>query len=408
MNEFRMPSLGADMEAGTLVEWKVAVGDRVQRGEVVALVETDKGIIDVEIFTEGVIESLCVEPGETLPVGTVLAQLSGAGAEAEAEAEGTPPPEPARPAKRDGAAPAVVHQHPDADTPTATDALGADTHATVGARRRATELGIDVMQLTGTGLDGRVTLADVEVLAGFANGDTVVQLPAEPATDTRDTPAAAMRRAIAAAMTRANRDIPHYALFRDVDLSRALDWLTAHNEGLPPDQRLLPAALLAKACALGLRRVPALNAYWIEGDLQPVESVHLGWAISLRGGGLVAPALHDADRLPLPELMHRLADLVGRARRGGLRSSELSEATCTVTSLGDRGADGVVGVIYPPQVALIGIGRIAPRPRVVGDAVVPRPQATVSLMGDHRASDGQTGGRLLDIIDDLLQEPERL
>lgn len=406
MNEFRMPSLGADMEAGTLVEWKIAVGDTVRRGDVVALVETDKGVIDVEIFDEGVVEALCVTPGETLPVGTVLARLTGLAAEEPAEAS-TPSRVPAarpKPPKRP--------ESPEAVTSTAAPSgREAEAHATPGARRRAAELGVDVMQLTGTGLDGRVTLADVEVLAGFANGATAVELPAAspaPSRTPADDPAAAMRRAIAAAMSRANRDIPHYALFRDVDLGRALEWLADHNARLPPDQRLLPAALLAKACALALRRVPALNAYWHDGGLQPAEAVHLGWAISLRGGGLVAPALHAADQLELPVLMQRLSDLVSRARRGGLRSSELAEATCTVTSLGERGADGVVGVIYPPQVALIGIGRIAPRPRVVDDAVVPRPQATFSLMGDHRASDGQTGSRLLDVIDELLQEPERL
>lgn len=406
MNEFRMPSLGADMEAGTLVEWKIAVGDTVRRGDVVALVETDKGVIDVEIFDEGVVEALCVTPGETLPVGTVLARLTGLAAEEPAEAS-TPSRVPAarpKPPKRP--------ESPEAVTSTAAPSgREAEAHATPGARRRAAELGVDVMQLTGTGLDGRVTLADVEVLAGFANGATAVELPAAspaPSRTPADDPAAAMRRAIAAAMSRANRDIPHYALFRDVDLGRALEWLADHNARLPPDRRLLPAALLAKACALALRRVPALNAYWHDGGLQPAEAVHLGWAISLRGGGLVAPALHAADQLELPVLMQRLSDLVSRARRGGLRSSELAEATCTVTSLGERGADGVVGVIYPPQVALIGIGRIAPRPRVVDDAVVPRPQATFSLMGDHRASDGQTGSRLLDVIDELLQEPERL
>lgn len=406
MNEFRMPSLGADMEAGTLVEWKIAVGDTVRRGDVVALVETDKGVIDVEIFDDGVVEALCVTPGETLPVGTVLARLAGHAAE-EPEEASTPSRVPAarpEPSKRPEPPQAVT-------STTAPSGREAEAHATPGARRRAAELGVDVMQLTGTGLDGRVTLADVEVLAGFANGATAVELPAAspaPSRTPADDPAAAMRRAIAAAMSRANRDIPHYALFRDVDLGRALEWLADHNARLPPDQRLLPAALLAKACALALRRVPALNAYWHDGGLQPAEAVHLGWAISLRGGGLVAPALHAADQLELPVLMQRLSDLVSRARRGGLRSSELAEATCTVTSLGERGADGVVGVIYPPQVALIGIGRIAPRPRVVDDAVVPRPQATFSLMGDHRASDGQTGSRLLDVIDELLQEPERL
>ena len=132
------------------------------------------------------------------------------------------------------------------------------------------------------------------------------------------------------------------------------------------------------------------------------------WAISLRGGGLVSPAIHDVDTLALPELMARLRDLVARARSGGLRSSELMDATITVTSLGERGADSVTGVIYPPQVAIIGFGRIRERPWVADGAVQPRQLIDVSLAADHRASDGHAGGRLLSTIETLLLEPDEL
>ena len=134
----------------------------------------------------------------------------------------------------------------------------------------------------------------------------------------------------------------------------------------------------------------------------------MGWAISLRGGGLVAPAIRDTDKRPLPELMTAMRDLVGRARSGGLRSSELTLPTITVTSLGDRGADSVIGIIYPPQVALIGFGTISPRPWIADGQIVPRPLVTASLAGDHRASDGHQGGLLLNAIARLLQEPQKL
>jgi pyruvate dehydrogenase E2 component (dihydrolipoamide acetyltransferase) len=155
-------------------------------------------------------------------------------------------------------------------------------------------------------------------------------------------------------------------------------------------------------------KTPELNGFWEDGQFRPGGGVHIGWAIALRGGGLVAPAIHDADHRSLDELMAAMRDLVLRARSAGLRSSELSDATITVTSLGDRGAEAVFPVIYPPQVAMIGVGRIVTRPWVVNGAIEPRPVVTITLAGDHRASDGHRGGLLLVEIDRVLQETETL
>jgi pyruvate dehydrogenase E2 component (dihydrolipoamide acetyltransferase) len=217
-----------------------------------------------------------------------------------------------------------------------------------------------------------------------------------------------MRQAIAAAMGRSKREIPHYYLGTTVDFAAAQAWLDAWNAAHEPAGRLLPAVLLLKACAQALAAVPQLNGFW-EGDrFRPGAGIHVGWAVALRGGGLVAPAVHHADRLPLPALMAALRDLVQRARSGGLRSSELTDPTVTVTSLGERGAERVLGVIYPPQVAIVGFGRVALRPAVVGGQVVPRPLVDVSLAADHRASDGHLGSRLLAEIDRALQSPDTL
>jgi pyruvate dehydrogenase E2 component (dihydrolipoamide acetyltransferase) len=217
-----------------------------------------------------------------------------------------------------------------------------------------------------------------------------------------------MRQAIAAAMTRAKREIPHYYLTHTIDLHAALAWLAEENARRPITDRLLYGVLLLKAVALGLREVPELNAVWRGDHAEPRGAVHLGVAISLRGGGLVAPALHDADRQPLGDLMRAFRDLVQRARSGGLRSSELSDPTITVTSLGEQGVESVHGIVYPPQVAIVGFGRVGERPWVVGGAVVARPLVTVTLSADHRVSDGHRGGLFLAAVERLLQAPERL
>jgi pyruvate dehydrogenase E2 component (dihydrolipoamide acetyltransferase) len=409
MTDFLMPSLGADMETGTVVEWRVKPGSPVKKGDVIAVVETHKGAIEVECFEEGTVSELCVEEGEEVPVGALLARLNGAGEPALQPEPGEKVQEQApAPRKAPAAEPARA---PRERAPEGEAAPEARVAVTPAARRRAAERGLDPATLKGTGIDGSVTLADVEAAApsAFARPPAEAAEPAAPPRKAkRGFDPDQMRQAIAAAMSRSKREIPHYYLTSTMDLGRATGWLEAFNRERAPDERLLPAVVLLKATALALGKVPQLNGFWENGAFRPGPGVHLGWAISLRGGGLVAPAIHDADKTSLPDLMAALRDLVGRARAGGLRSSELIDPTVTITSLGERGADSVIGVIYPPQVAIIGFGRIAERPWVVDGEIEKRPLVSVSLSGDHRASDGHTGGKLLAAIDDLLQQPEAL
>jgi pyruvate dehydrogenase E2 component (dihydrolipoamide acetyltransferase) len=217
-----------------------------------------------------------------------------------------------------------------------------------------------------------------------------------------------MRQAIAAAMSRANREIPHYYLSTTIDLKTALAWLSKENERRSVTDRLLYGVLLLKATALALREVPELNAFWQEDRPVIQKPIHLGVAVSMRGGGLIAPALHDADQKSVTDLMGELRDLVARVRTGGLRSSELADPTITVTSLGEQGVEAVYGVIYPPQVALVGFGKIVERPWTVDGQIVARPLITATLAGDHRATDGHRGSVFLAAVDRLLQEPEKL
>jgi pyruvate dehydrogenase E2 component (dihydrolipoamide acetyltransferase) len=217
-----------------------------------------------------------------------------------------------------------------------------------------------------------------------------------------------MRHAIAAAMARSKREIPHYYLGAAIDLSRSLAWLAKSNGAKPPAERLLLAVLFLKAVAVALGKTPELNGFYVDGAFQQAERVHVGMAIAMRGGGLVAPAIRDADRRPLPDLMVNLRDLVARVRGGMLRGSELSDPTMTLTSLGERGVDSLTGVIYPPQVAIVGFGTPVTRPWVIEDRVEPRRIVHASLSADHRVSDGHRGAMFLAEVDRLLQVPETL
>jgi pyruvate dehydrogenase E2 component (dihydrolipoamide acetyltransferase) len=294
-----------------------------------------------------------------------------------------------------------------ADVEAAPSAVPARRHVHPVARKMAEVLGVDLATVPGTGTSGAVTKADVEA--------AVRRLQAAPAPEPAPAPVAApraaergLRKALAAAMERANREIPHYYLATDVDLKRCLDWLEEANRRRPTTQRLLPAVLFLKAVALAARQVPEINGFWVDGAWRPGDGVHLGVAISRRTGEVVVPAIRDADRLDVGALMDHLRDLVQRARAGSLRSSEVSGATLTVTNLGDLGVAAVFGVIYPPQVALVGFGRVEERPRAKDGMLAVRPTVTLSLAADHRASDGYRGARFLAAVDALLQSPEKL
>ena len=276
------------------------------------------------------------------------------------------------------------------------------------ARRLAAELGVDLAAVTGTGPDSAVRADDVRRAATAGAAGAQAGQAAHAAQADRARRAESMRHAIARLMARSKREIPHYYVSNTVDMGTALAWLRERNRSLEVSRRLVPAALLLRATALAARQVPELNGYWTEDHFVPGEAVHLGVAISLRGGGLITPAIHHADDLNPVELMGKLRDLVNRARAGRLRSSELTDATITVTNLGDQGVESVTGVIYPPQVALVGFGKIAERPWAVGGLLGVRPVVVTTLAADHRATDGYTGGRFLTVIADLLQRPEEL
>lgn len=352
MYEFKMPTLGAEMEYGTLLEWKVKPGDKVKKQDVIAIVDTDKAAIDVECWESGTVEEIIVKPGEKVPVGTVLALLSEESDFAET-VKSAPPPEPLR------------------------------IRMTPRARALAQKYNLDIKNIPGTGSQGEITETDIENSLPQLQ-ESVGQL-------------SSMQKVIANMMAKAKREIPHYYLSYEVDMSAALKWLEQKNKELPMEERIIYSVMLIKALALAAKAHPEFNGFYVNNDFKPAFDINIGIVISLRQGGLLAPALRQADKMSLSELMKALTDLVTRARSGSLRSSEVSDPTITMTNLGENGVDSVFGVIYPPQVSILGFGKINSRKTI-----------TVTLAADHRVSDGHRGSRFLTTLGRYLQNPEQL
>lgn len=465
-----MPVLGADMEVGTVAEWRVGPGDRVRRGDIVAVIATDKADVDAESFEDGIVREIVVGIGEEVPVGTVLAELDPVDERPVPPPAAAPAPAaPSAPGPASGAAPepaldtvvpapprSVGDRPPAGDRPAVDRPAGhpwpepatvpglitsplvrhlaeqrdVDPSRIVGtgpghrvtradierapsgrvpdaghrlrvsplARRRAASAGVDLAEVRGSGPGGAVLAADVE-RAGRTAGR-------RPPTGGRDVDASA-RRSVAVLMARSKREIPHYYLQRTIDLGATRAWLTEANRERPVEERLVPAAVLLAAVARAAARSPRINGHWVGDELVSAHDVHLGVAVARRGG-LVAPAIEHADLLDVGELMARLRDLVARVRAGRLRTADLVEPTITVTNLGERGTDAVFGVIYPPQVALVGFGAVADRPAVRDGELAVRPTVVATLSGDHRASDGRDGARFLLAVEQHLQEPDSL
>jgi pyruvate dehydrogenase E2 component (dihydrolipoamide acetyltransferase) len=380
MIEFQMPSLGADMEDGILIEWKKKPGDVVKRGDIIAEVDTQKGLIEIEVFDEGTIAELLIQEGTKVPVGTKMALIQPSTIEVEKPIELHP----------------IMEKISEPIIEEKTDTIS--IKASPLAKKMAQENHIDLSKIIGTGPDGAITKEDID--ASIKQSETAE-------TEKISTPSETIRMAVAAAMSKSNREIPHYYLEKKIDMTKALAWLQEANKQRTVANRLLPVVLFIKAMAKSLKEVPDLNAVWENGLLQKTE-INIGFVVSLRNGGIIVPAIPQSDTKNADEIMTALNDLIPRARALKLRSSELSSSTITLTNLGDAGADTVFGIIYPPQVAIVGLGNITEQPFAENGMLGIRSLANVTLAGDHRATDGLTGSRFLSSLDKYLQNPEAL
>lgn len=404
MSDFLMPSLGADMDSATLVEWLVKPGDSVKRGDVIAVVETAKGAIEIEVFESGDVDALLVEVDTEIDVGTPLARIRSAESSAESPAPAPPAPTQAPPVVEEAVTKAPVTAEAlepchNIAPPPFTD--GQRRYASPLARAKARAQQLDLGVIHGTGPQGAVLARDLP--SSGASPPVTARSTSKLGFDTD-----AMRKAIASAMTRSKREIPHYYLQSRLDMTAATLWLADYNAAQEPANRLILSALLLRATVLALQEFPEFNGFWQDETFHPSRDIHLGMAINIRSMGLMTPALRNLEQASLPEVMLKLQDVTKRARSGGLRSSEVGTATLTVTALGERGVDSVFGVIFPPQVAILGFGRLHREPVAVGDAIAVHSVMQATLAADHRVSDGHRGALFLDRIGQYLCDPALL
>jgi pyruvate dehydrogenase E2 component (dihydrolipoamide acetyltransferase) len=429
MKEITMPSFGSDMEQGVLTEWLVKPGDQVKRGDSLAVIETHKGAIELDAFDEGTIAKLLIEVGQKTPVGTPIALLRQVGDSVESDTiealeQPEPSPTPLVEATASAGSELTAQQLRGQNPPPmpSTNSLSSNYQpVSPVARRLAEENNLALNLVTGTGPHGAIRLIDVErALIASSSSETApaqagVAAPViSSATSNQGESRVksgfdpqAMRDAITATVTRSKREIPHYYLTHTLDISALQSYLQQQNAQREPEQRILLIAVMLRAIAISLGRFGQLNGHYQE-EFVPAEPINIANAVNLRGGGLVMPVLKEVERCSLDELMTQLQGVVSRAKAGALKYSDLENPTFTVTSIGERGVDSIFGVIYPPQVAIVGLG--CPRDVAVVEAgeVVIRTIITATLSADHRVTDGHYGSRFLCDINKRLQQPEAL
>src|SRR5437867_1338841 len=395
--EVKLPRLGQGMESGTIVKWLKGEGDRVEKGEPLYELDTDKVTQEVEAEASGVLLKIAIPEGE-VPVGRTIAVIGEEGEEVP-EVEETPAPE-AEP-EREPVSEAPEQKEETAAAP-APHRDGGRVKASPLARRIARERGIELGSLKGTGPEGRVVAEDVERAAAGAPAPAA-PAPAIPGEIER-VPLTSVRRTIARRLTEAWQ-APAFQIAMSADMTRAqhLDARLAEQakEGEP---RPTVTDILTKACGAALMRHRAVNALWAEDAIELHPSANVGIAVAIEAG-LVVPIIHQAERLTIAELAAARADIVTRARDNKLRQEDLDGGTFTISNLGMFGVEQFVAVLNPPQAAILAVGAIEPKAVPTEAGFEARPLMTLTLTCDHRSLDGATAADFLRTVKAFLEEP---
>ncbi len=396
----KMPKLGFDMAEGLLVRWVKAVGDSVQKGEVLAEIETDKATIEVESEAGGVVHKHLVPENTSVPVGAPIAVIGEPGEEVEATELGGQGPAPGAKAKRAVPAPETVMAAESAGD--GDGHLPGGVRASPVARRLAAEGGISLSDLAGSGPQGRIVKRDVQARLG-APGTAVAQRIQE----TERVPLSKLRATIGRRMTASKQQVPHFYISADLDAGPLMALRRDLNSRLPEDSKFSVNDFLVKAAALALREFPNLNSA-LDGDhIVRHAEINIGVAVALEEG-LLTVVVREADRTPLRQLSSDLRELVGRARAGRVRPADIEGSTFTVSNLGMYQVDHFIAIINPPEAAILAVGSLREEPVVQAGAIVPGTRLQVTLSADHRVTDGAEAARWLQVFRSLIEAPVHL
>ncbi len=431
-----MPRLSDTMQQGTIVKWNVKEGQSVKSGDVIADIETDKATMELQSFDDGVVASLPVAAGQSVPVGTVIMMLAAKGEDlaavkssagsaakgaAVASAGGTPVP--SAPGK--GSAMAVAEP----STGTNGHAPGTRVFASPLAKKIAEESGVDLSRVHGSGPGGRIVRKDVEeaLSGGTALGSPALRAgsvsPATSApllrpTSTADqlVPLSNMRRIIASRLVESKTTIPHYQVTVDVDMDALMTLRGQLNEQLAGQGvKLSVNDFLVRACALAMHQHPFVNARWVDQGnqvaIQQLGGVNIGVAIALpmeRGGGLVVGTIRQADQIGLRQISAESKRLGDKARAKGLAPDEMSDSTFTISNLGMFGVSHFTAIINPPNAAILAVGAAIQRPVVKNGQVVPGYVMSMTMSSDHRVIDGAMAAQYLATVRESLEKPATL
>ncbi len=409
ISEVVMPQMGADMEEGTIIKWLKNEGDKVDRGEIIAEIETDKANVEIEAFDGGVFRRTLAGEGDTVDVGTIIAIIADAGDDLSAYENGatkqaaTPaqkaPSEPAKkPApKAAGKEPAKAIAQP---APASSDGR---VRASPVARRLAQEHSVDLTAISGTGPDGRIVKRDVE--AAMAGSTPAQTSPAAGATTTIEM--SKMRQTIARRMSQSKREAPHYYITVDIDMTEAERLRRQLNDAVEDYPRVSVNDMIVRAAAISLARHLMFNSLFVDEQVQQHSDINVCIAIAL-DEGLIAPAILDTANKTLGEIADASRDLAGRAKSGALKPAEYTGGTFTVSNVGMFGVEGLIAIIQPPQTAILGVGGVRTTPVVRDGRIETADLMKTALSADHRVTDGAQGAQFLNEIRRLLESPASL
>ncbi|HEY71546.1 MAG TPA: 2-oxo acid dehydrogenase subunit E2 [Anaerolineae bacterium] len=414
----RMPKLGFDMAEGTLVRWVIGEGETIAKGEVIAEIETDKATVEVEAQTSGILHKHLVQEGTLVPIGTPIAILGEAGETIDVDAlvssalEAEPSPaDDAAPASAPAAAPTVVEPAALAPEPAPVEIEGrlpGGVKASPVARCMATEHGLDLARIRGTGPGGRIVKRDIE--AALQTAPTLPMAAAMVTPSKRESirePLSKLRAIIGKRMTAAKQQVPHFYVTVEMDAAPLLDLRRQFNALLPEEEKLSVNDFIVKAAALNLQRFPALNAS-LDGDhILRHGQVNIGVAVAM-DDGLMTIVIHDADLKPLRQIGSESRTMIERARSGRVRSEDIEGSTFTVSNMGMFDVDHFIAIVNPPEAAILAVGSVRQVPVVEEGKITIGQRMKVTLSADHRVTDGAEVARWLQSFVQILEQPLQL